>query len=284
MSQTRTWNVICQIFLLASMVLLVAFSMGQRPSFAVVGQIQGCDCHALINRSWTQIANMTTCRHWVQGVSMSVADSEELFHIPGGVGIASVDSFNGYTWNQTQVSNLPDTFYGYCLVKINSSSLLLIGGSHKSDPYGVRSSTYFHDSISNTWRSGPNLQLPRMFHACAVLNWKNESSQKLERTVLVAGGYYGAALTSVELLHLTSLDANLTWVWGSDLPKGSQFSAMVEYQNSVILVGGEGGIDGQEMYQLSSPDGPWVEMQQTLKEGRTKHVAFLIPDQIVDCH
>ena len=153
---------------------------------------------------------------------MSVADSEELFHIPGGVGIASVDSFNGYTWNQTQVSNLPDTIYGYCLVKINSSSLLLIGGSHKSDPYGVRSSTYFHDSISNTWRSGPNLQLPRMFHACAVLNWKNESSQKLERTVLVAGGYYGAALTSVELLHLTSLDANLTWVSGSDLPKGSQ--------------------------------------------------------------
>ena len=59
---------------------------------------------------------------------------------------------------------------------------------------------------------------------------------------------------------------------------------MVEYQNSVILVGGEGGVKGQEMYQLSSPDGPWVEMQQTLKEGRTKHVAFLIPDQIVDCH
>jgi hypothetical protein len=31
-------------------------------------------------------------------------------------------------------------------------------------------------------------------------------------------------------------------------------------------------------------DGPWVKMEQTLKEGRSIHVSFLVPDELVNCH
>ena len=59
---------------------------------------------------------------------------------------------------------------------------------------------------------------------------------------------------------------------------------MIEFQNSVILVGGDGGVDGQHLFQLSSTSGPWVQMKQTLKEPRSKHVSFLIPDALANCH
>jgi len=64
-------------------------------------------------------------------------------------------------------------------------------------------------------------------------------------------------------------------------------ATMIEYNNSVILVGVDGpseGVDSNHLYQLSSPTGQWVEMKQTLKQERSRHVSFLVPDNIVNCH
>jgi len=58
------------------------------------------------------------------------------------------------------------------------------------------------------------------------------------------------------------------------------YSTMTEYNNTAILVG---GLSNKYLYQLSSPDDQWVEMKQALKERRAAHVAFLIPDNIVNC-
>ena len=58
---------------------------------------------------------------------------------------------------------------------------------------------------------------------------------------------------------------------------------MVEYKDRVILVGGRGGVDGRHLYQLSSRDGPWIEMEQTLPNRKYFHIAFLIPDELTDC-
>ncbi len=59
---------------------------------------------------------------------------------------------------------------------------------------------------------------------------------------------------------------------------------MIEFGNSVILVGGEGVVDGQHLYQLSGPNESWIEMKQTLKVSRFRHIAFLVPDELVNCH
>jgi len=42
----------------------------------------------------------------------------------------------------------------------------------------------------------------------------------------------------------------------TDLPESVGHSTMIEYNNSVILIGGSGSVDGHHMYQLSSPKGP----------------------------
>jgi hypothetical protein len=71
------------------------------------------------------------------------------------------------------------------------------------------------------------------------------------------------------------------WVMGPSPPEGIRYSTMNEFQNGVILIGGENQV---ELYQLTSPNGTWTKMKQTLKEERFGHVSFLIPDELVNCH
>ncbi len=104
----------------------------------------------------------------------------------------------------------------------------------------------------------------------------------LEKVVVAAGGAGGGVLKSVELLFLE--DINSGWVAGPSLPKEVSSATMVEFQDSVILVGGSGNVGGQNLYQLDSPTGTWTEMKQALKVERSLHVSFLVPDELVNCH
>ena len=104
--------------------------------------------------------------------------------------------------------------------------------------------------------------------------------------VVVAGGDYTEHefnfLSSVELLFLNDFEPS--WFMGPSLPKAVGFGTMVEFQNTVIFVGGKGDADGRNLYQLSSPDGTWTEMKQTLRYPRIAHTSFLVPDDLVNCH
>jgi hypothetical protein len=39
-----------------------------------------------------------------------------------------------------------------------------------------------------------------------------------------------------------------------------------------------------ESFVTLATGGPWVKMEQTLKEGRYGHVSFLVLDELVNCH
>jgi hypothetical protein len=76
-------------------------------------------------------------------------------------------------------------------------------------------------------------------------------------------------------------ESSAGWVMGPSLPKAIWASTMNELQNGVILIGGDKQVD---LYQLTSPNGAWTKMKQTLKGTRGRHVSFLIPDELVNCH
>ncbi len=133
---------------------------------------------------------------------------------------------------------------------------------------------------------GPSLNISRSSFSCGLLKWKNYHSNQLEKIIVVAGGENDKDFVlSVELLYLpidyTKADK---WIIGPPFPKSVKNATMIEYDNSVILIGGRGAVDGFHMYQLSSPYGPWVEMKQTLRKNRMNHVSFLVPDELVQCH
>jgi hypothetical protein len=103
----------------------------------------------------------------------------------------------------------------------------------------------------------------------------------------VLGGFYkdGSNLNSVELLFLNDYEKyNSGWKVGPNIPLWLDGSAMIDFQNGVILIGGRGEGDGRHLFKLSSPNGTWTEMKQTLKEPRSHFVSFLVPDELVNCH
>jgi len=224
---------------------------------------------------------------------------KEIFFIAGGRNVGGntvlldTETFDGTVWNSQLTENLPTTVYLNCIVKINSSSLISVSGSVKSNFQEYTKNTYLYNSHSNKWTSGPALKIQRNKLSCGLLVWNNPKSNKLEKVVVAVGGYGDdlVDLSSVELLYLNEDDTiRGEWVTGPEVPKAGYAATMVEYNNSVILIGGvgddgvDGLLDGHHLYQLSSPNGPWIEMRQTLRKERDNFVSFLVPDELVNCH
>ena len=85
------------------------------------------------------------------------------------------------------------------------------------------------------------------------------------------------------------LDLGLNrWQRGPDLPFEIIFSAMVEdRKGGVVVIGGNSDANEylDSLFQLrhGGKDAKWIKMKQKLKIARNEHVAFLVPDNIVDC-
>ena len=74
-------------------------------------------------------------------------------------------------------------------------------------------------------------------------------------------------LSSVELLYLDQWETKKEeWIMGPNLHNSYGWTRMVEFEDTVILVGGSvNNVASSHLYQLSSPEGPWIKMNQTLK-------------------
>ncbi len=249
-----------------------------------------CNCSAceiFQGGQWQSISRPTYCEHERLYSSAILTNSqgreilliaEENLNIGSNFGI-----YDGFGWKYRPI-NKQVRFY--CIVKINSSTILFIGGANhfKNDPIN---NTYFYNVQTNTWTTGPPLKIPRKYLSCGILIWNNPETNNMEKIVVAAGGYgKEQSLSSVELLSLNDDgESNGEWFFGPALPDKNAGATMVEYKNTVILIGG-----GNEyypaydsLYQLSSPKSSWVQMEQNLREKRRGHISFLVPDDIVNC-
>ena len=248
-----------------------------------------CECHALYKSKWTYTASLAECRSQAQMAALTYPNGKEILLIIGGATrssiLSTVEFFDGDVWNQNVIAKIPQAVASHCVAKIDETSLIVIGGAiHMIS--GMTNHTYFYDLIKNQWSPGPKSITARIGHACGILNWKNPTTGVREKVVVSAGGgTIGTdSLSSVELLFLNhNEDFSNGWKRGPSLPKTAILSTMVEYQDSVILVGGSFQVDGYHLYQLSSPTGTWMKMKHVLKRRRNYHVSFLIPDELATC-
>ncbi len=255
-----------------------------------------CKCHSFKNGTWMADAPMNTCRANSGSIILKNPNKqsrEDILIIPGGAdpstpALSSVESFDGKSWEQGRFASMPEAVTQHCLVKINDSVLMSIGGRAGIGP-AFTGKTYFFDVMKNTWMAGPSMNTPRVAHSCGIMNWKNPSNGKTEKVVVVAGGrdQYVNDLTSVELLSIANYENSKTgWTTGPNLPQKFTSTVIVEFKNGVILVGGlyDGGISNRNLYQLLSPFGAWMKMKQMLTNFFVSNIAFLVPDDLVRCH
>ena len=237
-----------------------------------------CDCFTYEQSQWVSVAPMPTCRSFSASAGLlNQEDRKSRFVIAGGYNsgeLSNVETYDGTFWHS--LPDLPAPKYAPCLVAINETVLLSIGG----EP--LTTETFFYNAELNQWLPGPELLKARSLASCALVEWKNPADGQLEAIVVVAGGFNGKDyLSSTELLYIN--DISKGWQPGPELPLTVHGSVMVEYNDSLVLIGGFGEVDGRHFYQLTSQDGPWIEMEQTLPIGKYYHLAFLIPDELTDC-
>jgi hypothetical protein len=158
------------------------------------------------------------------------------------------------------------------MVTVNSTTVMVIGGVQN---YQRSGKTFYFTFGEESWTEGPELKNKRIYHSCGKIR-RNKESQ--EMSIIVAGGYAGGYLSSVEILD----EGSNNWQTGPELPFGIFGSQIVEDQNGgVVLIGGQSPSVSKlgTLYQLAhgGQDAVWTKMEQKMKTGKFAHTAFLVP-------
>ncbi|WP_080404928.1 kelch repeat-containing protein [Burkholderia ubonensis] len=228
---------------------------------------------------WITTGSLTTARYYAAMVSLP--DGKVL--IAGGAGgaghtnpLASAEVYDpvARTWKTTE-NPMSNPRVGLGMVVMADGKVLAIGGGN---PYGnsrlqanATNTVDVYDPQTNRWTAVRPMNEARVHPAATLL---------ADGTVLVAGGYRGAALQSAELYDpktdtwasIPSMAERRGWATATRLPGGS-----------VLVTGGETSTSaaqvtvtaGAELYDPVSKT--WTSAG-SLKEGRYAATATLLPD------
>ena len=75
--------------------------------------------------------------------------------------VSSVAAFNGQSWIAGSFKNLRKPVSDQCMVRLNDSMIVSIGGTNAPLPSGVTGTTLFFDLVLNKWMAGPSLKVAR---------------------------------------------------------------------------------------------------------------------------
>jgi hypothetical protein len=235
-------------------------------------------CYSLENNEWVSSASMNSVR--VYAAAAQLQDGKLLVtggYDGSGSDLKSAEILTEEGW-ESNIPSLPVIMTRHCMVTVNATTVIVIGGRQNNQYSGK---TFFFTFGEKSWTEGPELKNKRDSHSCGKIR-RNKDSQ--EMSIIVAGGFDGSYLSSVEILD----EGSNEWQTGPELPFGFYGSQMVEDQNGgVVLIGGYSpSVDALDtLYQLphGGQDAVWTKMEQKMNTRRWQHTAILIPDNIVDC-
>jgi hypothetical protein len=230
-------------------------------------------CYSLENNDWVSSASMNSVR--VDAAAAQLQNGKLLvtggFYSSGSY-LNRAEMLTEEGW-ESNIPSLPVTIAAHCMVTVNSTTVLIIGGMQNNQFSGK---TFYFTFGEESWTEGPKLKYRRAHHSCGKIR-RNKVSQEI--SIIVAGVFL-----SVEILD----EGSNEWRTGPELPFGISSSQMVEDQNGgVVLIGGSLSSVGylDTLYKLphAGRDAVWTKMQQKLKTGIGRQTAFLVPDNIVEC-
>ena len=150
-------------------------------------------CYSLENNEWVPSASMNSVR--VYAAAAQLQDGK-LLVTGGDDGSAYLNSAEMLTeegW-ESNIPSLPVTIAYHCMVTVNSSTVMVIGGWQN----GFSGKTFYFTFGKESWTEGPELKNKRGYHSCGKIR-RNKESQ--EMSIIVASGNDGFSFSSsVEIL------------------------------------------------------------------------------------
>ena len=263
----------------------IGFLFGNQP--IICGGLDGSSpqekCYSLDPeaKEWTPISSMIVPR---ADSAIASNDAETEFYVIGGQGsdeefMKSVEVYSSKGWTPLN-ADLESGVKSSCAVTLADSSILLIGGSKKEDE--ATQSTYLFSTSGKTWRTFSPLVTGRRHHSCGMVHSTAASGDY----VVVAGGWNGGSLSSIEVLE----PGSKTWKLGPELPRALHGGSMLEdtYNQRLLYIGGSNDESGKssDIFALNFPltvTSKWEVLSQKLKQPRQFSTAFLIPDEFATC-
>jgi hypothetical protein len=132
-------------------------------------------------------------------------------------------------WRKDVLPVMPVQIYSHCMVAINSTFLMVIGGFQNGTHF--KNNTYFLDLNKSSWFEGPPLRTGRNGHRCSRIRL-NDSSVTSQYGVIVVGGI-NSTVTNPKPIASTEIldDGSNEWRPGPELPFGLAGSGILFANN-----------------------------------------------------
>jgi hypothetical protein len=157
------------------------------------------DCFSINHNG---IKKQKTRLSWPRSHAASVVWNSTTLWMTGGFLDVSKSTNSTEFFQQTGTTpgpDLPIAVAYHCLVSLNDTTALLIGGYLRDQTSSK--ATFFYNTDHKTWTDGPSLILGRSSHSCAL--FKSPQHDHTD-TVIITGGYNAGSHASTELLNLVS--------------------------------------------------------------------------------
>ncbi len=187
--------------------------------------------------------------------------------------------------------DLPMPLSEHCLLEVNSSLTIALGGNINIDGELTDKSWIFHhDREDVEWLQGANLRFALNRANCGVI----KDGETLDNIVVVTQFFTQSGInineygSSLEMWLLDSSPGN--WIEGPHMPLSPE-SGGISRSSSIVtpdklgllLVGGEVGRTSIFRYCCTNMDCTWTLLEQELKYGRYSAVTMWIPDFMTNC-
>jgi hypothetical protein len=147
----------------------------------------GQSSEMLEERAWSSSLTLNSSHLWVTGGFNSNAYLQTSEFV--SIGQPSV-----------KAPDLPNAVGMHCLVRVNSSTVLLCGGYNGQD---ILNECHYMDWEDHSWSQGPSMMTKRALHSCGIFK---SAAHQGRNIVIAAGGQYNEYdyIDSVEFLDLTT--------------------------------------------------------------------------------
>ena len=173
--------------------------------------------------------------------------------------------------------DLPHELSSHCLVMVNSTLAMLLGGLNTHFYTDYQTWFYNFENEDSSWVEGPTFIQSRYSHVCGKIK-----DLKDGKTVIVAAG--GIFDESTEVLIPDSGE----WIIGPNLPheRSEAVGLTTPSEDSFLLIGGYNYDTTQEedsIYKLQcyNLDCAWTKLDLELLQGRVLFLAAFVPNSVL---
>jgi hypothetical protein len=178
-------------------------------------------CYSLENNEWFSIASTNSERAYAAAAQLQDGKLLVTGGYDGSDYLSSAEVLTEEGW-ENNIPSLPVTIWGHCMVTVNSTTVMAIGGYQNGQ---ISGKTFYFTFGEESWIAGPELKDKRVGYSCGKIR-RNKESQ--EMSIIVAAGWGGSSyFSSVEILD----EGSNEWQTGTGLPLDIAASQMVEDQN-----------------------------------------------------